>query len=130
MLTAKWRMRQLVVAPSDQRSLASWFNDVSTALIDYTNAVGCWIKQDARVQSAAETVRLAFTIHNDGSIGYLQVVTNDAVLQREQLALVSARQKGTRPDNALKQAAWRIMINLHIQGRWRLSGERCSCRNC
>jgi len=93
MLTAKWRMRQLVVAPPDQRNLARWFNDVSTALIDYTNAVGCWIKQDARVQSAAETVRLAFTIHNDGSIGYLHVVTNDAVLQREQLALVSARQK-------------------------------------
>ncbi len=91
MLTAKWRMKQLVAVPPEQRTIVGWLQDVSNALIDYTKAVEYWIKQNAQVSSAAETVRLAFTIHNDSSIGYLQVLTNDAMLRRVQLTLISAQ---------------------------------------
>jgi outer membrane protein TolC len=104
MLTAKWRMKQLVAVPPEQRTIVGWLQDVSNALIDYTKAVEYWIKQNAQVSSAAETVRLAFTIHNDSSIGYLQVLTNDAMLRRAQLALISAQQQ--------KALAMRTLLNV------------------
>jgi outer membrane protein TolC len=93
MLTAKWRMTQLVAAHPEQRTIVGWLHDVSNALIDYTKAVESWVKQNAQVAYATETVRLAFTIHNDRAIGYLQVLANDAMLHRAQLALISAQQQ-------------------------------------
>lgn len=93
MPTSKWKTKQLVASLPDQRTIAGWLCDVSNALIDYFKAVEHWVKQDAQVASAAETVRLAFTIHNDGSIGHLQVLTNDAMLHRAQLAKISAQQQ-------------------------------------
>lgn len=72
---------------------AGWIHDVTIALIDYTKAVEYGIRQNAQVSSAAETIRRAFTIHNDGSICYLQVLTNDATLHQAQLALISAQQQ-------------------------------------
>jgi len=88
MPTSVWKLKQLVASPLDQRTIAGWLGDVSNALIDYFRAVEHWVKQDAQVASAVETVRLAFTIHNDGSIGYLQVLTNDAMLHRAPCAVV------------------------------------------
>ena len=85
MLNSKWKIKPLVASPPDKRTIAGWLCDVSNALIDYSRAVEYWVKQNAQVASAAETVRLAFTSHNDGSIGYLQVLTNDAMLHRAQL---------------------------------------------
>lgn len=72
---------------------AGWIHDVTIALIDYTKAVEYGIRQNAQVSFAAETTRRAFTIQNDGSISYLQVLTNDAMLHHAQLALISAQQK-------------------------------------
>jgi outer membrane protein TolC len=86
-------MKQLVAATPDQRTIPGWLRDVSGAFIEYTRAVGYWVKQNAQVASAAQTARLPFTIHNDGSIGYLQVLTNDAKLLHAQLAMISAQQQ-------------------------------------
>ncbi len=74
-------------------TIAGWLHNVSNALIDYAKAVEYSIKQNAQVSSAAEATRLAFTIHNHGSIGYLQVLTNDAMLHHAQRALISAQQQ-------------------------------------
>lgn len=104
MPTAKWRMKQLVAATPDQRTIAGWLRDVSGALIESTRALGYWVKQNAQVASAADTVRFAFTIHNDRAIGYLQVLTNDAMLHRAQLALISAQQQ--------KALAMRTLLNV------------------
>jgi outer membrane protein TolC len=85
-------------------TIAGWLHNVTNALIEYTKAVESWVKQNAQVASAAETVRLAFTIHNDRAIGYLQVLTNDAMLHRAQLALISAQQQ--------KALAMRTLLNV------------------
>jgi len=53
----------------DQLTIAGWLHDVTNALIDYSKAIEYWIMRNAQVSSAAETVRLAFTIHNDRAIG-------------------------------------------------------------
>jgi hypothetical protein len=77
---------------------AGWIHDVTIALIDYTKAVEYGIRQNAQVSFAAETIRRAFTIHNDGSICYLQVLTNDARLRRtRELVLQGGREKGSKP---------------------------------